>query len=513
MASVTSLGSGSGLDLEGLVTKLMASESIPLTQLQTKEATYTSQISNVGQFTSLVSSLQTSAEAMQDSSKVGGIKATSSNTSAFSVSATSAASVGTHSVDVLALAHGQQLVSNSGNFVSSTDALASTSDAVADAKITFTFGTIGTDGTLTADSSKTPLTVDVQPDSSGQITLQNVSDAINASGGSMTASLLTDTTGSTRLILTDSTTGANNAFSVSTALTKNDGSTTTTAGFTKLDYQPGATSPAYAVGQAASDAHIKMDGVDVYRGSNTITDLLSNVTLTLTGSTIPSGSTISQSATLQISSDTSGISTLLNTFVTSYNNLQGAISTLAGYNATTKTGGPLQGDSMVLSLQNQLRSMLNNTFGSTGSSISTLTDLGISFQKDGTLALDSTKLSSAVANHLDQVQSFLGSYDKTTNVVTPDSAKTGFSYQLDQLTTNMLSSTGLIQSKINGLNQTVKTIDNQITQEQARLTQVEANYRAQFTALDTSIASMNATSSYLTQQLASIASLTSSSSK
>lgn len=519
MASVTSLGSGSGLDLEGLVTKLMSSESIGLTKLQSKEATYSSKISYIGQFSSLVSAVQTSAQALQDISKIGGIKASSSNTAAFTVSATSAASVGAHSVDVLQLAQGQRLVSNAGTFASSSDALSTSSDGVASAKFTINFGTIGSDGKLAVDSSKTAMTVDVTPDSSGKITLAAVRDAINAKGGTVTASLVKESDSSTRLVLTNSATGASNAFSVDVALKDSSGSelynsattgSTTTTGFSKLVYQPGSSST-YTAKQSAADAHIALDGVDVYRGSNTITDLLDNVTLTLTGTTIPSGSTTSQAATLSISSDTGSLSTLLQSFVSSYNSLQSGISSMTAYNATTKTGGPLQGDATVRSIQTQLRGMLGQKFGATGNSISTLSDLGISFQKDGTLKLDSTKLSSAVSNHLDEVKSFLGSYDKTANTTTPDSAKTGLSYKLDQLTASMLGTSGLIQNKIDGLNRSVKTIDAQITREQTRLSQVEALYRKQFTALDTSIASMKSLSNSLTSQLASLPGVVSSS--
>lgn len=520
MASVTSLGSGSGLDLESLVTKLVSAESVGLTRLQTKESTYNSKISNIGKLTSLVSTLQGAVQALQDASKIGGVKASSSNTSAFTVSATSAASVSSHSVDVLQLAQGQRLVTNSGSFTSSSDALSSSSDGVASAKLTINFGTIGTDGSLSVDSSKTAMTVDVTPDSSGNITLASVRDAINAKGGAVTASLVKESDSSTRLVLTNSTTGASNAFSVDVALKNSSGTeiynsattgSTTTTGFSKLAYHPGSSS-SYTVKQSAADAHIALDGVDVYRSSNTITDLLDNVTLTLTGTTIPSGSTTSQAATLSVASDSSDVSTLLQNFVSAYNGLQTTISSLTSYNASTKAAGALQGDSTVRTIQTQLRSMLTGKFGASGNSIATLSDLGLSFQTDGTLKLDSTKLTSAVSNHIDQIQSFFGSYDKTKNATTPESAKTGLSYKLNQLVSGMLGNTGLIQTKIDGLKKSVKTIDNQITREQNRLTQVEALYRKQFTSLDTAISNMKSLSTSLTSQLASLPGVVSSNS-
>ncbi|HTY02196.1 MAG TPA: flagellar filament capping protein FliD, partial [Rhodocyclaceae bacterium] len=167
------------------------------------------------------------------------------------------------------------------------------------------------------------------------------------------------------------------------------------------------------------------------------------------------------------------------------------------YDATTKTAGTLQGDYTLRSAQSDLYKLISTTpTGATGT-IKTLSDLGVSVQRDGTLSVDSTKLSNAVSSHYADVAGYLsglGGAVKTTS---------------DMLT----GTNGMITNATASLNADVKDIGNRRDQLNARLTAIEARYRSQFTALDTLISNMTATSTYLTQQLAALPSASSSSSK
>lgn len=505
MAGITAAGTGSGIDVESLVTQLMVAEKTPLTKIATKEATIQSKISLIGQFKSLISSLQTAASGLQNLGKLNGIKATVGNTSALSVTATNDASAASYSVDVLQLAKSQQIVSASGKFASASDVLvAKDGETAASATITINFGSITetTSGTpavtvksFSADSSrKQEITVSAGDD--GVISLQDVADAINGGDYGVKASLISDTTGSVRLSLSGDDTGAENAFKIDVAATT--GVAQTKLGY--LSFDPSQTSTSFTTSQSAVDSKIKLNGVEITRSTNTIDDAVDGLTFNLKATTTDSEG-ISTASSLTVSRDASTISTQLQSFVTAYNQLASAISSTTSYDATTKAAGALQGDSTMRSLQNQLRSFIGSTFGDGTNSTKTLSSLGIAVQKDGTLALDSAKLNKAVTNDLDGVIEFLGAFDQTTSSIAPGASKDGFAYKLEQLAKGLLADDGLIDAKLDGLNKTVKDLEKQYERYESRLEQVEKRYRAQFTAMDTAVANMQNLGTYVTQLL------------
>lgn len=506
MAGITAAGTGSGIDVESLVTSLMSAEKTPLTKIATKEATIQSKISLIGQFKSLISSLQTAASGLQNLGKLNGIKATVGNISALSVTATNDASTASYSVDVLQLAKTQQIVSASGKFASASDVLvAKDGESAASATITLNFGTVTESQTtdvppvtvksFTSDSArKQEITVSSGDD--GEISLQDVADAINGGDYGVKASLISDTTGSVRLSLSGDDTGSKNAFAI-------DVSATTGVAQTKLSYlgfDPSQTSTSFTTSQSAVDSKIKLNGVEITRSTNTIDDAVDGLTFNLKATTADSEG-ISTATSLTVNRDASMISTQLKAFVDAYNQLASAISSTTSYNADTKTAGALQGDSTIRSLQNQLRSFIGGAFGDGSNTTETLSGLGIAIQKDGTLALDSIKLNKAVTNDLDGVIEFLGAFDQTTSSIAPEASKDGFAYRLEQLAKGFLADDGLIDAKLDGLNKTVKDLEKQYERYESRLEQVEKRYRAQFTAMDTAVANMQNLGTYVTQLL------------
>jgi len=170
------------------------------------------------------------------------------------------------------------------------------------------------------------------------------------------------------------------------------------------------------------------------------------------------------------------------------------VKSLGAYNASTKTGAVLNGDASLRTIQSQIRGAITNTPGSlSGSAIKTLADMGVSFQTDGSLKLDATKFDKVASTNFSAVASALGAYG--------DAMKT--------TTTNLLSTGGVIASRTDGLNSSIKNLDKRIEALNNRLTMIEKTYRAQFTALDTTMMSMSTTSSYLNQQLSLLSSMAS----
>lgn len=524
MATITAAGSGSGIDIESLVTKLMAAESMPLSKLASKETKLQTKISAIGQFKSLISSLQSATSPLLNLSNVNGIAAKSSNTSAVTISAGNDAAAGGHSIDVYSLASTQRLISASGTFTGSKQNLASvtsgaTTTAAATATLTIKFGawTEGTPSTFAADATQSAVSIDIAAGTDGEITLADVRDAINSKSAGVSASIVNDTNGSARLVLNSTTTGAKGGFTVDLALKDSNNATlydstaapTETTAFSGVVFNQttaNAASPAMDLDTVAADAHIKFDGVSVYRASNTIKDLLDDVTLTLKGTTLGTDGTTSTAANLTLSRDSGTISTQLQSFVTAYNTLASTIKSSTSYDATTKVAGTLQGDATIVGLQSQLRSMLTASYGSSSDSIRTLSQLGVAFQKDGKLALDSTKLSDAVTRDLDGVVKFLGSFDQSTVSSAPTSSYTSFGYVLNKTLGGMASTDGLIASKLEGLNKSVDILEKRYDTLVTRLTAVEKRYRAKFTAMDTAISNMQGMSSYVSQLLSSTSS-------
>jgi flagellar hook-associated protein 2 len=534
-----------------------------------------------------------------------------------------------------------------------------------------------------ADSSRTSGNIVI--DSSNN-TLQGIMAAINKGNFGVTASIVSDgSTGTNatpnRLILTSSATGQSSTMKIT--LAGSGGDDPDPALVSLLAYDPAGTQN-LSQKAAASDTKATVNGIDVTSSSPGISGAITGVTI----SALKVGS-----STLTVSKDTVALTSSVTSFVKAYNDLNTQITSLTGYDADTKTGGPLLGDSTVRNLQASIRRQLSSSItGLQDTSLTNLSQIGISFQKDGTLTLDNAKLSKAIDSNYNDIAglfaavgrgtdpdiAFVSSSSKTVagdykiditqlatqgtlqgstvlpaeTVIAEDTTWTvtlndtkpatlantatitlpagsynpsqlatmlqssingvsafstagatvsatvgddgtlklnstrygaksniqlasdtgtavsdvfgggasvdgldvagtiggytatgdgqtltgapgapvdglkltitgdtigsrgtfgfsqGYAYQLNSLSAGYLGSTGAITSRTTGLNNTVKDITKQRDAFAARLTDIEARYRAQYTALDTSIASMNTTASFLTQQFAAMAAST-----
>ncbi|MGV8893084.1 MAG: flagellar filament capping protein FliD [Burkholderiaceae bacterium] len=467
--ALSSAGIGSGLDVKSLVSQLMEVERAPIAALDKKEASYQAKLSTYGTLKGSLAALQTAAKAIATSDTLTPMKANVADASIFSASAGANAVAGTYDVEVISLAQSQKLMTATG--------YASTETAVGTGDITFNFGTYDTavPPVFAANADKTAKTITI--DSSNN-TLTGMRDAINAANMGVSASIINDGT-SNILTLTSNDTGARNALQI----------TVSDPSLNALAYDPttgGTTSMAQIA--SAEDAVIVVDTIRVTKQSNTITDAIQGVTLNL-GKEVPGTTT-----RLTLSRDTSSMKSALESFVKAYNDTNQALKDATAYNATTRVAASLNGDSTIRTIQTQMRQIFGTPVAGAPSGMSMLSDAGISFQKDGTLTIDATKLAAATADP---------SKDLSKLFATSDSGK-GYGYQMDMLIGKILSPVGPLADRTKSFDQSIKDIGTRRDTINTRLVDVEKRYRAQFTALDTLIASMTTTSNFLTQQLASL---------
>jgi flagellar hook-associated protein 2 len=269
---------------------------------------------------------------------------------------------------------------------------------------------------------------------------------------------------------------------------------TNNTGLAKLSFDPAAVAGGgneFTQNTPAQDAHLTVDGLDIYRSANTISDAITGVSL----SVVAAGTT-----TLTVAKDTTSAKSAMESFVTAYNELNTQLSTATAFNATTGVGSILTGDSGARSLQTSLRDMISQSRRTAGSNYSTLSDLGVALQRDGSLVFNSSKFAAAMAASTTNVGDLLNSKSLTSP---------GLAVRMSTTLDSLLSTSGIFSSRTEGITRSITDIGKQRTKLSDRLVTIEARYRKQYSALDTLIASMQQTSAYLTQQLATISANTS----
>lgn len=470
---LTLTGLGSGLDISSLVTQLMTAERQPLTALATREASFQAKLSAFGQLKGSLSALQTAAKGLNDATKFSATTPSVSADSGFSATSTSAAAVGNHAIEVFDLAKTQRVSSN-----------AITEFAPADGSVTprtleIQFGKV-TAGVFVGEEELDENEVSVPKINTLEFTgstLEELRDAINSGDMGVSASIIFN--GSAKqLVLNGKDGGAEKAFSI--------------GGDVGLSYDPAnpAGSSSTTQIQTAQNARFNVDGITIERATNTISDVLDGVTLTLTKGGI-NGEGVSGSLT--ISQDTSTARAAIDAFVKAYNDVNNTIKGLTNYDAENKKASTLTGDATARGAQTQIRNLMGAALSGLGST-SRLSELGITMQREGGLAIDSTKLDAALRDPTRDVAAFF----------TGNGSVKGFAETISAGLAGYVDSDGLINGRTDGISASIKSIGTQRTALNLRMESIEARYRAQFTALDVAMASMSQTSDYLAQQLASL---------
>lgn len=457
MASITSLGTGSGIDLEGMVRKLMAVESQPLNALAAKEASYQAKLSAYGSLSGALSSLQSAAKTLATAGTFTGKAVNVSDTTTLTATVNSSATPGTHSISVTQLAKFNAVRSNV-DYAATTD--------------TFTTGTLSIQ-----TGSGTP--VDITIDSSNN-SLAGIRAAINQANAGVTASIINDGT-TNRLVLTSKSLGTDGVITV-TAADSSSGGTHALNGLASANL---------VTTQAADNAMLSVDGVGITRSSNTISDAVDGLTLNLLKGSVTTPATANVSVVRDLGTVTSAISA----FVKAYNSVISQAKSLTAYDTVNKKASILTGDSTVRDIQARLSGVRNNTVSGVGGGVSRLSDLGIAVQIDGTLATDNAKLQKVLNDPAVDVAALFSS-TATGNA--------GIATRLSGAIDGMINSQGIIKGRTDGINTSIKSLQDRAEAMNLRLAAIEKRYRAQFAAMDALISGMNQTSTYLSQQLANL---------
>jgi len=398
--AITTSGIGSNLDIEGLIGQLMSFESRPLTLLAQKQASYETKLSAYSMVQSALSSFQSTMSNLSVVGRYMGVSSSVADSSVASASAQSTAASGKYSLEVLQLASNQRLTSGG---------VASNKSTIGTGTINIEFGTIS-GGTLDEDTGKydgasfTPnsggakqITID-----SSNNTLEGIRDAINKAGVGVTASIVNtgEANNPYRLVLASNETGETKSMKITVA-----GSSALSD---LLTYDPEATQNMEQK-SAAKNAEFIIDGVKFFKTSNTVSDAIDGLTINLLKTNAGS------STSINVSRDTSGVKSAVDAFVKAFNDLNTQLNNLTAYDADKKQASALTGDSAIRSIQTQIRNMLTKSVAGGLSGYRTLSDIGVSFQKDGSLAVDSAKLDKAIAGNANAVVALLAEGGTSSN--------------------------------------------------------------------------------------------------
>ena len=469
MASITALGTGSGIDLESMVTKLMDVERLSITRVQNRQKSVESEISGLGQLSNALSSVQTAAKDLLPSSSTASMKDTFTTYKASVVNEKVASATlksgakntatGGYSLEVEQLASSHRLVTKAGekNEVKEAGTLKIEIGSLSekDGKKTFS-----------ANGAKT-LEVDVKKGAS----LSEIRDAINKANGGVSATIIKGS-GGEQLVLSSKDTGLDNVMKIS--------------GLENFAFDPAAADSATNKmsdsaadgGAAAQNAKLSINGIAAESSSNVVENVLDGVSLTLYGTNKGDPTTVSVSV-----DNSTKITESLDAFVTSFNASAKIISDLGKYDQETGETGLLQGRAILRNSKTQLTKLISGNNGIAGSEYQNLASIGVSFSKTGELQLDSSMLKTALNRDYDGVMGLVQNTFKG----------------LDSGVDKMIATDGTVTKSTESTNKILSQLKEQESTLNTRLNNIESRYRKQFTSLDSLVSSWNNISSYISQ--------------
>jgi len=380
----------------------MSIEQQPLTAINNEVASYQTQLSGYAQIKSALSQFQSAVQGLSSPTQFQSLTATLADATVATASASAGATPGTYALEVSSLAQAQKLVAAGQASTSATIGSGTTTT------LSFDFGTIAggtlSNGTYTGASftSNGAGTKTVTIDASNN-SLSGIRDAINSANIGVSATIVNDGSAApNRLVLTDTTTGISNSMKISVS-----GDATISS---LLSQDPANnTGQALAETVTAQNANFKLDGVAVTKTTNTVTDAIQGVTLNLAKTNVgtPTNITVAQ--------DTASVTKAVNNFVAAYNSITQTLASATSYNPTTKQAALFNGNASVSMMQNQIRNVLSTPVAGGGSAYTLLSQIGVTFQKDGTLAVDSTKLQSAITSNFSDIAGLFAAVGKTSD--------------------------------------------------------------------------------------------------
>lgn len=438
--AIKSSGVGSGIDTDAIVTALVNAEKAPKQkQIDTQTLTTTTTLTAVGTVKSSLETYRAAVAAMNKASAFSGLTGASSNEKSASVTVTDSASDGTYTLEVTSLASSSKI--SSGVYAEKSAAVVNATTSAQD---------------LTISQSGKESKVSIPAGA----TLAQTRDLINTQMASrgISANILTDASGS-RLVLSSSTTGKGTEISMSA---------NADSGLDKLTVSTTVTAPANAI--------YKIDGIEMESSTNTVAAAISGVSIKLLEA--------DSKSTISVSTSTDTLKKATTGFVDAYNALMTQLSTLTKVSTSadgTTSGGGLTGDSTVRHL---IQSMRNELVTSSGSSKATLSQFGINTdQKTGLLVMDDTKWTAAMAD--------------TANVAAIQDMFTGKNGLLSRMTSATEAYAvkgGILSSRSDSLSNTLTKLTEQQETLNRRISNLTTTLTAKYTAMDTLVAQLNATS-------------------
>lgn len=444
---------GSQIDVNSLVKQLVAAERKPLDdQLTRATSKVTTQISATSALLGALSSFQSSLNNLKTTNVFSGRSTTTSNDDIVTATATANAVPGRYDIEVERLASAHQ--------ISSTAFAQGASTVVGSGTMTLSLG-----GTSFAISISEP----------GN-TLADVRNAINSATNNpgIRASIINAADGA-HLVLTSSKTGAASAIQVTQSGT-----------LSQLEYTP-TNQANYTQLRAAEDARVIVAGLVATSETNSVSNVIDGVTLNLVAA--QDNTTVS----VEVGFDKAAAKEKVNAFVTAYNTLRTMMTRLGGYDAATQTGGPMQGDALLSSIDAEIRRTLSTPVTEAGATAQTLAAIGVkSNPKDGTLSVDATQLDNALAADFEGIAKLFGS------------PSVGVAAKLHQQITDRIADGAAIDSRKESLLSEQRALTQKKADIDKRMEIVQQTYLRQFTRLDTLLSSLSATSAYLGQQIDSL---------
>ena len=452
--AISSAGIGSGLDVAKIVEQMVAAEKVPLKKLEYKAEGIQTQISTYGEIKSLTSKLGDIVSKLTRDSAWNGVSISSSNPT-LSGTMTGIAATGTYNIKVTDLAQAQ------------TTALGGAGGAALPKDKPM--GAAGTIKLTMGAESK-----DIAIESSD--TLTKIATKINEAGMGIQASIVTNVDGQERLMLRSKETGTDKAFTV--------------------DLSSAPTALGQNTPQNAKNAKVELNGLVVESSTNTFANTIPGMSFTVSEVT-------STAATLNVKADTEAMKKNIQEFVDTYNELNDLLtkSTKSVRTADGKLDpsvqkegvGTLQGDSATVSLQNSLRMLTQGISGSTGG-LTRLAEIGIQMQEGGKLSTDTTKLDKALTN----LEGLKGLFANKADALGQGG---GIAVNFKNFTDKLLSFDGTLNTKTDSLERTLKSNSAEQTKVNTRADTLEKRLYAQYSALDTKMASLNALNAYVSQMV------------
>ena len=455
--AISSAGIGSGLDVAKIVEQMVAAEKVPLKKLEYKAEGIQTQISTYGEIKSLTSKLGDIGSKLTRDSAWNGVTISSSN-STITGTMTGIAAPGTYNIKVTQLAQAQTTVIG-GTGGAGGSALAKDQ-------------TMGADGTIKLKMGAVEKDISV----SSSDTLTKIATKINEAEMGIQASVVTDVDGKERLMLRSKETGTDKAFTV--------------------DLSAAPTVLGQNTTQNAQNAKVELNGLVVESSANTFANTIPGMSFTVSEVT-------STAATLNVKPDTEAMKKNIQEFVDAYNELNDlltkstkSVRTADGkvdQSAQSSGVGTLQGDSTTVSLQNSLRMLTQGISGSKGS-LTRLSDIGIQMQEGGKLSLDASKLDKALTNVDDLKGLFANKADS-------QGQGGGIAVNFKNFTDQLLAFDGTLNTKSDSLDSKLKSNIAEQDKVNKRAEALETRLYAQYSALDTKMASLNALNAYVSQMV------------